>query len=112
MSERYLIETDFLFGLRSSDKLHTVIKSFSVNISGQSKVFLSGASLLEVPLVLLGEGYSNSAIRDSLAFMKQALLSLVKYSILLFSFDDSVRSFALRLYVASGPQRRLSAAEG
>jgi predicted nucleic acid-binding protein len=65
-------------------------------LTSQSKIILSGASLLEVPLVLLGEGFSNNAIQETITTMKQALGSLCKYTILEVAFEDVTKAFELR----------------
>lgn len=97
MNEKYLIETDFLFGLRSSDKLHQRILAFISELDQSRKnLFLSGASIVEVPLVLLGEGKSNSIVQQTISVMKTALYGLTKYSVQNFQFNEMLTAFSLR----------------
>jgi len=97
MNEKYLIETDFLFGLRSSDKLHPRILAFISELDqSRKKIFLSGASIVEVPLVLLGEGKSNSIVQQTISVMKTALYGLTKYSVQNFQFNEMLTAFSLR----------------
>lgn len=97
MNSKFLIETDFLFGLRPSDRLNKHINSFILDIKNSRElIILSGASLIEVPLVLLGEEKSNLIVQETITAMKLALQSLTKYTIQNFEFSDIITAFRLR----------------
>lgn len=97
MTEKFLIETDLLFGLRPSDKLHEKILSFFAQREPKRKnIYLSSASLLEVPLVLYGKGISNSIIQETISTMKLALQRLTSYYIHDIQFEDIMLAMSLR----------------
>lgn len=70
-----LVESDFLFGLRSSDPHHShVMKAFEMHRRGAISISILSSSVMEVFAVLLSRGLGNAAVEDSLALM-DAMLS-------------------------------------
>ena len=72
--DKILVETDFLFGLRKSDKLNKyVMKLLQLHRRGEFKILISSPSFLEVALVLLSRGFKPVQASRVLELMKLKL---------------------------------------
>ncbi len=62
----YLIETDFLFGLRPSDGLNRAVKrALQRNFEGELGLILSGASPIEANAVMASQGLAEERIGEA-----------------------------------------------
>ncbi|MBE0512445.1 PIN domain-containing protein [Candidatus Bathyarchaeota archaeon] len=92
----YMVETEFLFGLRTSDKWHKqVVKILNSFREGKIEALQSCASaFLEVGIVLQAHGIRAEQIEDTLFLMKQKLTEFNVGEAELNS-DDIVRLYEL-----------------
>ena len=117
--DEYLIETDFLFGLRTSDKFHSIINQTLEQVKeGKVKLKILNSAIFEVRTVLYSQGKSPDDISKILVFMKSKLdeYSIEEEPIL---FDDFILADSLRekykeltffdsLHAAVSQRRKLS----
>ena len=72
--KRFLVETDFLFGLSEDSWLHsTVMEVLRLNRVGAFEVFVSSASPMEVFLVLASRGFGLEVVAKALNLMRLKL---------------------------------------
>ena len=92
----YLVETEFLFGLRTVDRWHSqVSKILELHKKGKIKSLYSCASaFIEVGIVLQAHGFHAEQIEDVLLLMKQKLVDAEVVEIALDS-DDIIRLYEL-----------------
>lgn len=78
MSEKVLVETDFLFGLRPSDSIHkAVLQVLEDSAKGVVKLHISPVSPIEASLVMKAAGLGDEDISTALRAMDA---SMRKYS--------------------------------
>ncbi|MHA1232757.1 MAG: hypothetical protein ACTSPQ_19160 [Candidatus Helarchaeota archaeon] len=72
--DRYLIETDFLFGLRPSDKYYIKVKKM-LELSKNKKIELkiTNSAIFETRTVLYSQGKNSKEIYTILTLMKEKL---------------------------------------
>ncbi|MHA1267561.1 MAG: hypothetical protein ACTSRS_20160 [Candidatus Helarchaeota archaeon] len=72
--DNFLIETDFLFGLRPSDKYNSHIKK-ALNLAKEKKVQfkLASSAIFECRAVLYSQGKTPAEVSKILLFMKKKL---------------------------------------
>ncbi len=69
-----LVESDFLFGLRGSDRHHSqVMKALEMHRRGAISISILSSSVMEVWAVLLSRGLRTAAVEDSLALIDAIL---------------------------------------
>jgi len=92
----YIVETEFLFGLRTVDRWHSqVSKILELHKKGKIKPLYSCASaFIEVGIVLQAHGFHAEQIEEILFLMKQKLVDAEVEEIELNS-DDIVRLYEL-----------------
>jgi len=74
-SRKILVETDFLFGLREKDKLHSqVLKILNMHKRGEIEVQVLSSALLEARVVLYSEGFDPKVIMEIIELMETILL--------------------------------------
>ena len=81
MAERleYLVETDFLFGLRPSDGLNGCVTStLERQLEGGLRLVISGASPVEANAVMASQGLAEKQIGEAASLMG---ISLQKYGL-------------------------------
>lgn len=72
--KRLLVESDFLFGLRKSDRFHrSIIRSLDMHRNGAIKINVLSSAIMEVRTVLYSRGLKLSQIEDVLSLMDQRL---------------------------------------
>ncbi len=94
--DEYLIETDFLFGLRASDIFHSTVQQNLENVKEKKvKLKILTSAIFEVRTVLYSQGKSPDEISKILVFMKSKLdeYGVEEESIL---FDDFILADSLR----------------
>jgi len=71
---KFLVETDFLFGLRHSDRYNPKVEE-ALNLTKNKKVELKviTSAIFEVRTVLYSQGKNSEEIRQILTLMKQKL---------------------------------------
>jgi predicted nucleic acid-binding protein len=94
--ELYLVETEFLFGIRPNDRWHDqVVKILELFKEGQIKELHSCASaFLEMGLVLQAHSVPADRIEETLFLVKQKLLEFGVLEVEL-SSDDLIRLYEL-----------------
>jgi len=92
----YIVETEFLFGLRTVDRWHKqVSKILELHKEGKIKSLYSCASaFIEVGIVLQAHGFHAEQIEEVLLLMKQKLVDAEVEEIALDS-DDIIRLYEL-----------------
>lgn len=72
--EEYLVETDFLFGLRAGDKLHEhVTRALAKCRRGELKIAVLSSAIVEARAVLYARGLEPGQVETVLALMDAAL---------------------------------------
>lgn len=73
--KRFLAESDFLLGLRKSDKHHRIVMHL-LDIHSREEIILNilSSAVLEVKSVLYSQGIKSEAIEESFSLMDQTLL--------------------------------------
>ncbi|MFW6111201.1 MAG: hypothetical protein ACOC6H_04110 [Thermoproteota archaeon] len=95
---RYLVETDFLFGLREDDSLHPqVMKALEDHKEGEVKLALSSPSTLEVMVVSLSQGVQLEELATATHLMTLELSTHQLHQYLSPSLHDLHTSISLRL---------------
>lgn len=70
----YIVETDFLFGLRPSDRLHDcVVSILRGNIEGEVRLSVSGASPIEANAVMASQGLVEDRIGEAFSLIGATL---------------------------------------
>jgi len=92
----YIVETEFLFGLRTDDKWHKeVSKIIGLHKNGKLELlFWCASAFLEVGVVLQAHGSSAEQIEDVLFLMKQKMAE-TNISEVELSSDDIIRLYEL-----------------
>ena len=89
MITKYLVETDFLFALRPSDKLHYNVLNILENCSPDiCKLFISPASPIEATLVMKSYEMSKEDIISSLKTMDEAIRTKINPNYLGLTLDN------------------------
>lgn len=76
MAERleYIVETDFLFGLRPSDRLHDLVTAaLQKNLKGELRLIVSGASPIEANAVMASQGLAEKQIGEAFSLIRTTL---------------------------------------
>ncbi|MEA2089709.1 MAG: hypothetical protein U9O89_02995 [Thermoproteota archaeon] len=95
---RYLVETDFLFGLREKDPLHqNVMKALVDHKEGRVRLTLSSASPLEVMVVALSQGVQLEQLATAIHLMDVELSANKVHRYLSPSLGDIRTSLRMRL---------------
>jgi len=92
----YIVETEFLFGLRTDDKWHEQVSNI-IELHKNRKIeplFSCASAFLEVGVVLQARGFPAERIEDVLFFMKQKMVETNITEIELNS-DDIIRLYEL-----------------
>lgn len=92
----YIVETEFLFGLRTDDKWHKQVSKI-IDLHKDKKIeplFCCTSAFLEVGVVLQAHGFSSEQIEDVLFLMKQktAEANIAEFEL---SSDDIIRLYEL-----------------
>lgn len=96
--KEYLVETDFLFGLRAGDRLHEhVMRALAKNRGGELKLAVPSSSVVEVRAVLYSRGFKPSDVESILALMDAKLAEYGVRDFVELELADAV--FAERLRV-------------
>jgi len=92
----HIVETEFLFGLRTNDKWHKqVSKIIELHKKGKIEpLFTCASAFLEVGVVLQAHGSSAEQIEDVLFLMKQKMAETNVVEVEL-SSDDIIRLYEL-----------------
>ncbi len=70
----HVVETDFLFGLRPSDRLHDSVTSvLEMNLQGKLRLIVSGASPVEANAVMASQGLSEDEVGEALSLIRVTL---------------------------------------
>jgi predicted nucleic acid-binding protein len=97
MITKYLVETDFLFALRPSDKFHKKVLNILENCGPDvCKLFISPASPIEATLVMKSHEMSEEDIINSLKTMDEAIKTKSKPNYL----DLTLDNMSLAVYLA------------
>jgi predicted nucleic acid-binding protein len=92
----YIVETEFLFGLRTNDRWHKQVSEI-INLHKIGKIkslYCSTSAFLEVGVVLQAHGFSTDHIENVLFLMKQKTMETDIKEIELTS-DDVIRVYEL-----------------
>jgi len=92
----YIVETEFLFGLRTDDKRHKQVSKI-IELHKNRKIeplFSCASAFLEVGVVLQAHGYPAEQIEDTLFLMKQKMAETNVGEVELTS-DDTIRLYEL-----------------
>jgi len=70
----YIVETDFLFGLRASDRLHSSVYSALMrHVEGGLHLLVSGASPVEANAVMASQGVPQEKIAEAFSLISTTL---------------------------------------
>lgn len=76
--EEYLVETDFLFGLRAGDRLYEhVMRALAKSRRGELKIAVLSSAVVEARAVLHARGLEPSEVETALALMGAELADAV-----------------------------------
>jgi hypothetical protein len=72
--QEYVVETDFLFGLRASDRLHSSVCSAMMrHVEGGLHLLVSGASPVEANAVMASQGVPQEDIVEAFSLIATTL---------------------------------------
>lgn len=89
--KRLLVESDFLLGLRKSDKHHSrVMRLLGMHSSEEIIVNILSSAVLEVKSVLYSQGIRSETVEESLSLMDQILLDYGVNEYVALTLSDAV----------------------
>lgn len=93
----FIVETDFLFGLRPSDELHNQVKeALERNLENKFELRVSGVAPIEASAVMSSQGADENKISEGLSLIEADFgkYDLKKYTIV--TISDMRASFDMR----------------